>query len=85
VNLVRLEPGQLWLITWRERIDKVIIDERLTVVLLLWWNARERYWQVLRTKMNGDLKFHPSASMWNEEILDLDSVDTNSYTIERLG
>lgn len=85
MKLVRLEPGQLWMITWYDRIDKVVIESRYTVVLLLWWNSKETQWQVLRTKMNGRLYFHPSASMWNQEFLDLDAVNTDSYSIERIG
>jgi len=85
MRLVRLEPGQLWQLTWYDTVQKTIIDVRRQLILLLRWDAKETQWWVYRCKESSPgWRKYPSASFWNEEIIDLDQLPS-SYSLERIA
>lgn len=86
MNLVRLEPGQLWLLVWHEHAytAQVPADLRYYLILLLRWDSKTNQWWVARLKTDGQMMIYPSASMWQEKVIDLDKLPS-SYELERIA
>lgn len=86
MNLVRLEPGQLWHLTWKDN-DAILPgknDTREYLILLLRWDDKERQWWIVRLWPSGRMKIYPSANMWNEQLIDLDK-KYDSYEFKRIA
>ncbi len=82
MNLVRLEPGQLWHVTWIDN-DSILPGRhgRDYLILLLWWDEKETQWWIIKRWSDHRMRVYPSANMWNEKMIDLDRTsDTYKYT-----
>lgn len=86
MNLVRLESGQLWHVVWRDN-DSILPgknDTREYLILLLRWDDKEKQWWIVRLRPDGRMRVYPSASMWNEQVVDLDKT-SDSYEFRRIA
>ncbi len=86
MNLVRLEPGQLWLLSWKDPDPRNIPGDyvRNYLILLLWWDKKEEQWWIIKRWPEGRMRIYASANMWNEEFIDLDTI-SESYRFTRVA